>query len=191
MLGVIRRNQSRSGASPSRTVSPGNAGSHTSAVSTDGAQRVAAGFSAAPLDRGRKMHRLNILLASKTDNPYVTQGSSTNRLPAEPPRDEPYACFLQRRDEISAWLRSGYSVKGVWAACRRATPPFQGSYQTFWRYCRMHGLSVPRGTRPATPPQSASGAGQAPETPVGPGPTPKIWPRLAGKPREFIPRTED
>ncbi|MBW2192136.1 MAG: hypothetical protein JRG93_21690 [Deltaproteobacteria bacterium] len=121
----------------------------------------------------------------------MTQGSSTNHLPAEPPRDEPYACFLQRRDEISAWLRSGYSVKGVWAACRRATPPFQGSYQTFWRYCRMHGLSVPRGTPPGTPPQSASGAGHAPKTPAGREPTSKIWPRLPGSPREFIPRTED
>ncbi|MBW2191360.1 MAG: hypothetical protein JRG93_17585 [Deltaproteobacteria bacterium] len=121
----------------------------------------------------------------------MTQGSSTDHLPAEPPRDEPYACFLQRKDEISEWLRSGYSVKGVWTACRRATPPFQGSYQTFWRDCRMHGLSVPRGTRPATLPQSASGAGHAPKTPAGPEPTSKIWPRLAGKPREFIPRTED
>ncbi|MBW2588881.1 MAG: hypothetical protein JRD92_18410 [Deltaproteobacteria bacterium] len=121
----------------------------------------------------------------------MTQGSSTNHLPAEPPRDEPYACFLQRKDEISAWLRSGYSVKGVWTACRRAKPPFKGSYPTFWRYCRMHGLSVPRGTRPAAPPQSPSGAGRAPATPAAPGATPKIWPRLPGKPREFIPRTED
>jgi len=137
------------------------------------------------------MHRPNILLASKTDNPYVTQVSSTNHLPAEPPRNEPYACFLQRRDEIAAWLRAGYSVKGVWTACRRATPPFQGSYQTFWRYCRMHGLSVPRGTSPAAPSQSPSRNGRAPKAPAATGATPKIWPRLPEKPREFIPRTED
>jgi hypothetical protein len=36
-----------------------------------------------------------------------------NLSPAAPPEDEPYASFLQRKDEIAAWLRSGYSVKGV------------------------------------------------------------------------------
>ncbi len=137
------------------------------------------------------MHRPNILLASKTDNWIVSKNSQIGYRSAEAPECEPYACFVQRKEQIAAWLRAGYSVKGVWTACRRVTPPFQGSYQTFWRYCRMHGLSVPRGTRPAAPPQSPSGAGRAPTTPAAPGATPKIWPRLPDKPREFIPRTED
>jgi len=110
---------------------------------------------------------------------------------AEAPECEPYAHFVEHKEQIAAWLRAGYSVKGVWNACQRVTPPFQGSYPTFWRYCRMHGLSVPRGTRPAAPPQSPSGAGGAPTKPAAPGATPKIWPRLPGKPREFIPKTED
>jgi hypothetical protein len=67
------------------------------------------------------MRRLRILLVSKTDNPVVRHRSPSNHLLAEPPDDEPYACFLQRKDEIAAWLRSGYFVKGVWIACRRAT----------------------------------------------------------------------
>jgi len=154
-------------------------------------QRVAAGSSAGLGDRRKKMPSLRILLPSKTDNPFVRPRYSNSDLPPEPPEDEPYASFLQRKDEISAWLRSGYSVKGIWAACRCAKPPFPGSYPTFWRYCRMHGLSVPRGTRPAAPPQSSSGAGRAPTKPTAPGATPKIWPRLPEKPREFIPRTED
>ena len=113
-----------------------------------------------------------------------------NRSPADAPECEPYASFLQRKDEIAAWLRSGYSVKGVWTACRRATPPFEGSYPTFWRYCRMHELSVAEGSalqcQRSRPPEPEARL----ET-GAPGATPKIWPRLPDKPREFIPRTED
>jgi hypothetical protein len=111
--------------------------------------------------------------------------------PAEPPGNEPYACFLQRKDQIAAWLRSGYSVKGVWIACRRATPPFQGSYQTFWRYCRKHNLSIPRGAPPAALTKPLSETTNAPKQSSAAESSPKVWPRLPGKPREFIPRTED
>jgi len=137
------------------------------------------------------MHRTNILLVSKTDNWVMSEESQISYRSVEAPDCEPYACFVQRKEQIAAWLRAGYSVKGVWNACRRAAPPFEGSYQTFWRYCRMHALSVPRGTRPATAPQSVSGDRHAPKTPAGPEPTSRIWPRLEGKPREFIPRRED
>jgi len=111
--------------------------------------------------------------------------------PAEPPGNDPYACFLQRRDQIAAWLRSGYSVKGVWIACRRATPPFEASYQTFWRYCRQHGLSMPRGAPPRAPTKATSETAIASKQSAPLGSSPRIWPRLAGKPREFIPRSED
>jgi len=111
--------------------------------------------------------------------------------PAEPPGNEPYACFLQRREQIAAWLRYGYSVKGVWLACRRATPPFKASYQTFWRYCSQHGLSMPRGAPPEAPTKATSETASAPKQPGQLGSSPRIWPRLPGKPREFIPRTED
>ena len=74
-------------------------------------QRVAAGSSAGLGDRRKKMPYLRILLPSKTDNPFVKPRHSNSDLPPEPPEDEPYASFLQRKDEISAWLRSGYSVK--------------------------------------------------------------------------------
>ena len=190
MLAVIDRNQSRSGASPSPTISRGNAGSHTSEVSTAGAQRVAAGFNVSPLDRGRKTHRPNILLASKTDNWVVDEDSQIGYRSAEAPDCEPYACFVQRKEQVATWLRAGYSIKGVWHACRRATPPFEGSYQTFWRYCRMHGLSVARGQRPALPGQPRPKPGPGSKTQGATG-SPKIWPRLEGKPREFVPRMED
>jgi len=96
----------------------------------------------------------------------------------------------QRKEQIAEWLRAGYSAKGVWNACRRATPPFEGSYQTFWRYCRMHELSVARGQRPALPGQPRPKPGPGSKT-QGATRSPKIWPRLEGKPREFVPRPED
>ena len=111
--------------------------------------------------------------------------------PAEPPGNEPYACFLQRRDQIAAWLQSGYSIKGVWTACRRATPPFEASYQTFWRYCRQHRLNMPRGAPPGAPAKPTKEMANAQTQSAPLASSPRIWPRVPGKPREFIPRTED
>jgi hypothetical protein len=136
------------------------------------------------------MRSLRILLASKTDNNVVSKDSQIGYRSAEAPDCEPYACFVQRKEQIAAWLRAGYSVKGVWNACRRATPPFEGSYQTFWRYCRMHELSVARGQRPALPGQPRPKPGPGSKS-QGATRSPKIWPRLEGKPREFVPRPED
>jgi hypothetical protein len=139
----------------------------------------------------KKVRSLRILLAPKTDNQGVSERTHSDHRPAEPPRDESYACFLKRKHEIEGWLRSGYSIKGVWAACRRASPPFRGSYQTFWRYCRKHGLSVPRGTPVATsspPPAETEPVRKASRAAPS---SPKIWPRISGMPREFVPRTED
>ena len=129
-------------------------------------------------------------MVRKTDNPYVSKTIQFDYRSVEAPGCEPYASFVQCKEQIAAWLRAGYSVKGVWKACRHATPPFEGSYPTFWRYCRIHELSVPRGQRPALPQQRKPKPGPDSKTQGATG-SPKIWPRLEGKPREFIPRTED
>ncbi len=47
----------------------------------------------------------------------------------------------------------------------------------------MHGLSVPRGSRPASSPRSTSGAAGATKQSEPLRSSPKIWPRLEGKPR--------
>ena len=122
----------------------------------------------------------------------MSKEESSDPTPSIPPEMEAYASFLKRIDEISEWLRSGYSVKGVWIACTRGAPAFSGCYQTFWRYCRMHGLCVRRGTPPVASHRSSAPLGAAPPVSViERTTTPQIWPRLSGKPREFIPRTED
>jgi len=110
---------------------------------------------------------------------------------AEPPDAEPYAYFVQREEQIAAWLRAGYSVKGVWKAFQRAKPPFGASYQTFWRYCRQHGLCVRRPARPPASTKNVPAEGATPRPPLAPGAPPPVWPRMSGKPREFVPRTED
>jgi len=50
-------------------------------------------------------------LASKTDNNVVSKDSQIGYRSAEAPGCEPYACFVQRKEQIAAWLRAGYSVK--------------------------------------------------------------------------------
>ena len=174
----------------SLSVSACLARSRTSAASAKILQRLAAILGGSPCDQRKKLRRLRILLTSKTDNGIVSEDSQFDYRSAEAPDCEPYAFFVQRKEQIAAWLRAGYSVKGVWSACRRATPPFEGSYQTFWRYCRMHDLSVARGQRPALPGQSRSKPGPGSKAHGAPK-SPQIWPRLEGKPPQFLPRVED
>ena len=47
----------------------------------------------------------------------------------------PYPYFLLRLEEIEAWLKAGYSVKGVWRFYCEKSVPFPGSYRSFLRYC--------------------------------------------------------
>ncbi|MBW1905845.1 MAG: hypothetical protein JRJ24_11155 [Deltaproteobacteria bacterium] len=110
------------------------------------------------------------------------------------PRDA-YPYFVACRPEIETLLRAGHTMCRVWEAYRSASPPFPASYETFRRYCTKHGLA---GLRKA--PLAVTTSGSAPtETPrpTTPKPSvkapasPKVWPRLAGKPREFVPSTED
>ena len=52
----------------------------------------------------------------------------------------PYPYFLLRLEEIEAWLKAGYSVKGVWRFYCEKSVPFPGSYRSFLRYCNAHAL---------------------------------------------------
>ncbi len=110
------------------------------------------------------------------------------------PRDA-YPHFLANKAEVEALLRAGHTMHRVWEAYRQASSPFPATYETFRTYCVKLGFSKLRngpilGSRVVSktevvPPSTAS----PPSAKARPSPT--VWPRVAGKPREFIPRTED
>jgi hypothetical protein len=50
----------------------------------------------------------------------------------------PYPYFLERLEEINAWLKAGFSVRHVWQVYFERSVPFPGSYRSFLRYCRKH-----------------------------------------------------
>jgi hypothetical protein len=54
----------------------------------------------------------------------------------------PYPYFLERLEEINAWLESGFSVRHVWQVYFEESVPFPGSYRSFLRYCRKHCQTV-------------------------------------------------
>jgi hypothetical protein len=151
----------------------------------------------------KKLARLRIVLASKTDNPYVsTRTPSNDERRAEwwklisliRPRDA-YPHFLANKAEVEALLRAGHTMYRVWEAYRQASPPFPATYETFRTYCVKHGLSKLR-NGPTLGPPAVSKTEVAPPRTASPPSTkarlsPTVWPRVAGKPREFIPRTED
>jgi hypothetical protein len=151
----------------------------------------------------KELARLRILLVSKTDNPFVsTRTPSNDERRAEwwklisliRPRDA-YPHFLANKAEVEALLRAGHKMHRVWEAYRQASPPFPATYETFRTYCVKHGLSKLRSgpilgspvvsEAEIAPPSTAS----PPSTKARPSPT--VWPRVVGKPPEFIPRTED
>ena len=156
-------------------------------------------------DRGgqKKVRSPRILLVSKTDNPYVSTTSLLQHAPRvslqkpislAQPRDA-YPYFLACKPEIETLLRAGHTMCRVWAAYRSASPPFPASYETFRRYCTKHGLA---GFRKALPTPNTSEAALStavtpttPKSSVKPPSSPKVWPRLTEKPREFVPSTED
>ena len=144
-----------------------------------------------------------ILLVSKTDNPFVsTSTPSNNERRAEwwklilltRPRDA-YPHFLASRVEIEALLRAGHTMHRVWEAYRQASPPFPATYETFRTYCVKLGLSKLRNGPILGPPDVGRTEAAPPSTTAPPStkarPYPTVWPRVAGKPREFVPRTED
>ena len=150
----------------------------------------------------KELARLRILLVSKTDNPYVsTRTPSNDKRRAEwwklilltRPRDA-YPHFLASRVEIEALLRAGHTMHRVWEAYRQASPPFPATYETFRTYCVKLGLSKLRNGPISAPPEAAHVAVPPPSSSppsANARPSPKVWPRIPGKPREFIPRTED
>ena len=147
--------------------------------------------------REKNTRSANILLVSKTDNPFVsTRTPSNNERRAEwwklilltRPRDA-YPHFLASRVEIEALLRAGHTMHRVWEAYRQASPPFPATYETFRTYCVKLGLSKLRNGPILGPPDVGRTEAAPPSTKARPYPT--VWPRVAGKPREFVPRTED
>ena len=151
----------------------------------------------------KKSPVLRILWVGKTDNPCVSTKDIQLHAPRvrlekpislSRPRDA-YPYFLARKAEIEALLRAGHAMYRVWEAYRGAKPPFPATYETFRTYCHKHGLAGLRRT-PALLSDSSSTPTKAreptPPTLLGHAATsPKIWPRITEKPREFIPRTED
>jgi hypothetical protein len=154
--------------------------------------------------RGKKeLARLRILLVSKTDNPHVSPRTSSNDerraewwklISLIRPRDA-YPHFLANKAEVEALLRAGHTMHRVWEAYRQASPPFPATYETFRTYCVKHGLSKLRSGPILGPPDVGRTEAAPPSTTAPPStkarPSPKVWPRIPGKPREFIPRTED
>jgi hypothetical protein len=142
-------------------------------------------------------------LVSKTDNPFVSTTDLSKSIPRvslqkptslAQPRDA-YPYFLVCKPEIETLVRAGHTMCRVWEEYRSASPPFPASYETFRRYCNKHGLA---GLRKAPPTVTASeSALPGAATPTTPKPSAKaptsrtVWPRLPGKPREFVPSTED
>jgi hypothetical protein len=151
----------------------------------------------------KELARLRILLVSKTDNPFVsTRTPSNDKRRAEwwklisltRPRDA-YPHFLASRAEIEALLRAGHTMHRVWEAYGQASPPFPATYETFRTYCVKLGLSKLRNGPILGPSDVGSTKAAPPSTTAPPSAkarsSPTVWPRVVGKPREFIPRTED
>jgi hypothetical protein len=55
---------------------------------------------------------------------------------------KPYPYFVERLEEIKAWLKAGFSARSVWQTYSEEPIPFPGSYRSFLRYCRKHGSAV-------------------------------------------------
>jgi hypothetical protein len=150
----------------------------------------------------KKVRSPRILLVSKTDNPYVSTTSLPQHTPrvslqkpislAQPRNAYPY--FLACKPEIETLLRAGHTMHRVWEAYRQASPPFPATYETFRTYCVKLGLSKLRNGPISAPPEAAHVAVPPPSSSppsANARPSPKVWPRIPGKPREFIPRSED
>jgi hypothetical protein len=102
------------------------------------------------------------------------------------PELDPYPAFLLHLKEITAWLRSGCSVKSVWRAYARRGA-FPGSYRSFLRYCRKHDLGYAE--QQPEPPSSGGPTQSASPSPVMP--QPKRYPPPRTKPPGIVPDMED
>jgi hypothetical protein len=114
---------------------------------------------------------------SKTDNQLVSSKTSADGTTPEDLRQRyAYPYFRLHVEEIRTWFEGGCTAKAVWRSyTNRPAAPFPGSYSSFLRYCRKHGLhpasaSRPTRTAPARkaerPPSAlASGAKRYPAPP--------------------------
>jgi len=73
------------------------------------------------------------------DEPERSKLTGLRRKAAE---KTPYPYFLERLEEVDAWLKAGFSVRNVWQIYSDEPVPFPGSYRSFLRYCRKHCQSV-------------------------------------------------
>jgi hypothetical protein len=135
----------------SLSVSACLARSRTSAASAKILQWLAAILGGSPCDQRKKLRRLRILLASKTDNGIVSENSQFDCRSAEAPDCEPYASLVRHKEQIAAWL-GGSALR----------------------------FRARAGQKPG-PSSKAQGVPKSPQ----------IWPRLEGKPPQFVPRVED
>ncbi len=70
----------------------------------------------------------------------------------------PYPYFLERLEEINAWLKAGFSVRSVWQIYSEEPVPFPGSYRSFLRYSRKHCQTVTAlGPKAAKAPEQKAG----------------------------------
>jgi hypothetical protein len=109
----------------------------------------------------------------------------------------PYPYFLQRLEDIEAWLKAGFSVRSVWRIYSEKSVPFPGSYRSFLRYCREHCESAPPARRrapkapKATPGRAVSVLGQGKRYPPPrtrpPGLTPEEIKRIMDPDLELDP----
>jgi len=110
----------------------------------------------------------------------------------------PYPYFLERLEDIEAWLKAGFSVRSVWRIYSDKSVPFPGSYRSFLRYCQEHceSASAPRRKAPnapeATPGRAVSVLGQGKRYPPPrtrpPGLTPEQIDRMMDPDRDLDPK---
>lgn len=110
----------------------------------------------------------------------------------------PYPYFLERLEEIDAWLKGGFSVRHVWQIYSEGSVPFPGSYRSFLRYCRKHCQAVaavePKAVKApeVTPGRAVSVLGQGKRFPPPlkrpPGLTPEQIERLMDPDLELGPK---
>jgi hypothetical protein len=97
----------------------------------------------------------------------------------------PYPYFLQRLEDIEAWLKAGYSVKSVWRIYCEKSVPFPGSYRSFLRYCRKHCKRV-AAVEPKVAPKAPEAAPRRPVSVLGQTRFPPPLDRPPGLTREQI-----
>ena len=92
----------------------------------------------------KKVLRPDNFLGGKTDNRDVDERGRSNLtgLRRKAAEKTPYPYFLERLEEIDAWLKAGFSVRNVWQIYSDEPVPFPGSYRSFLRYCRKHCRTV-------------------------------------------------